>query len=50
MITLNVISTKRHGLEVYQVTINGVVAHEFLSRQASMTCFYRLKQKYSSFK
>jgi len=43
---INVYSIKRHGLEVYQVTINGVVAHEYLSRQAAMTRFVILRQKY----
>jgi hypothetical protein len=46
--TINVYSTKRFGLEVYQVVVNGVVAHEYLSRQMAMTAFYTLKQRYAN--
>jgi hypothetical protein len=44
---INMSSTIRHGLEVYQVTVNNVLMHEYLSRELAVTCFKRLVMKYS---
>ncbi len=48
MLIIKMHPSKRFGLEVWQVTINGVIAHEFLSREMAMTAFIKLKQRYSA--
>jgi hypothetical protein len=45
MLNINVYSTKRFGLEIYVVTINGVAVHEYLSKQLAMTKFVQLRQR-----
>ena len=48
MLKINVYRSKRFGLELWLVKINGVVAHEYLSREMAMTAYVLLKQKYSA--
>lgn len=43
--TITVYTAKRLGLEIYQVVVNGVVAHEYLSKQLAMTKFVQLRQR-----
>jgi hypothetical protein len=45
---INVFSAKIHGLEVWNVTINGVILHQFLSRQHALTKFQQLLRKYKA--
>ena len=44
---IELVSTRRLGLEVYQVFVNKVLAHEYLSREMAITAFKRLAQKYN---
>ena len=44
-IEINVDSVVKFGLEVYQVSINGTVIHEYLSRQLAMSKFVELRQR-----
>jgi hypothetical protein len=48
VLRINVFSARMHGLEVWNVTINDVILHQFLSKQHAMTKFRQLVIKYNN--